>query len=70
MPTNVLIPVGQLVALPAEYGLHRITQHADRKRRGGVIDDGVLQSRAVLIFIHNQATEISGENILDVAFFK
>jgi hypothetical protein len=44
----------QSIATEAEYGLHRVTEHAGRKHLGQTRHDGVLDDVAVLVLVDKQ----------------
>jgi hypothetical protein len=54
MFADVIVPVSQVIIAEIEYCLHLIADHAGRQDLGGVINDGMLAQRAVLVFIDEQ----------------
>ena len=44
MLANMVLPVGQRIALPAKDCLHRITKHASWQAAGRIVDNRVLRN--------------------------
>jgi hypothetical protein len=64
---NVLLPVSERIPLKTEDRLHWIAQDAGSQTLSGEPDNGVLDLRAILILIDNQAIVSRRQNVCNVS---